>query len=1383
MKIILVAISLLGVLSAFGSQVIPNTQTMSSSKGFRNYSVTDGLTHNTVHTIHQDHLGFIWVGTNEGLNRFDGRNFRSHMVSRLDTISLGNHFIRSILEYRDKHILVGTEEGLYLYNMETDVFSRINSSTENKRSIDKGVTSMVCDSNGNVWIASPGDGLFCWNPVNDSLLLYQHNPHNTISISSNQVSVLYRDREGYVWAGTKDQGLNKFKPETNSFERFTVVQSPGGLACDHITSIYEDGNNRFWIGTAKGGLHLMDRNAGTFKQFVFDPGSDNQGIKAIHAIHEYNEQQLFAGTEAGLVLFNHKTGSYTIHTSNPFSSKSLSDNTIYAIHRDNEGSFWIGTRHGGLDFLPKNLKNIQHLYPENTETFQKARIIGEFAEDNDGNIWIATEDNGLFRFDRQTNAFTHLPGTNPDDPLSHHSVQSIHAANDTLWIGLFSNGIDMLDLATGVIRNYQFDKNTPRQLASKQVNKVFGDNTSTVWAGTNSGLYAYDRASDSFIAVNDPLLRGSDIHDIYQDSEGSLWAGTFGNGIFRRKPGATNWDHYLKTEKDKKSPFSNFINCIHQDQNGTLWFGSKDSRIFYYDYQDNAFYTIPFLFENLTRDAVLSLLDDEAGNLWIGTNNGLFRYNPDIDKYLYLFQYSDGFQSNQFNYRSACKASDGKLFFGGINGFNSFYPGDIKINTFAPPVVIKNLTLFNEDIQVNPEHSPLARSVLFTREVVFNHKQTVFGIEFVSLSYILPEKNRYEYMLEGRDKEWITLHNQNEVSFSNLPAGNYTFHIRASNNDGVFNENPVSLDITILPPFWKTNWAYTVYLLLVASSLFFFAWYMNNSANRRNKRKIMELNLQKEKEIANLKIDFFTNIAHEIKTPLMLINGPVERLMASHKGPAETPEEYRLINKHVNRLFNLVNQLMDFRKIDKKAHELNYAPVDAVELIRELFVSFTQLAKKKDIDFTFRSNAGYFNATLDAEVIIKVVCNLLTNAFKYTNKRIELIVHVPKETSALPDDEHSIEIVVADDGIGIDKEYHDAIFDPFYQVGANRKKKDALSGIGLGLSFARSLIESHNGKLLVVSEPDKGATFTVRIPLVKQHPGKNGLDEDKQAQLISTIEKHIIDDLSYELHHQKDDSKEIVISSGNPEILIVEDNDDLRQFLRKHFQYQYNISLAANGLQALDLLKERDFDMIISDIMMPEMDGIEFCKYVKNNFETSHIPIIIFTGKTTLDTKINSTEIGADAYVEKPFSLKYLSVLIKNVLKTRAKLKTKFSQLPFVKTSEITSSKADKRFLDTIDEIIHTNIDNPDFATEDLARANNISRSSLHKKLKAISGVTPNDYIKIIKLKKAAELIRNGDYRINEICDKVGFNTPSYFSKCFQEQFGLLPSEFAKTGV
>jgi ligand-binding sensor domain-containing protein/signal transduction histidine kinase/AraC-like DNA-binding protein len=1363
-------------------QTFPGAELSSMREiNFRNYNVDNGLSQNTVYSICQDNIGFLWFGTKEGLNRFDGKSFKDFKVSRLDTISIGNNQIRSIVEYKKNHLMIGTEEGVYLYAFETNVFLRFNAISQNHNTINGIVSSIILDRKGNLWIASLSEGLFFYDVSNSELTEYSHNPSLNNSISSNKVSTVFEDSRGNLWVGTADKGLNKFDKQTNGFSRLqNSAENSTSLSDNHINCIYEDTNNNLWIGTQYGGLNRLNAESEAFSHYSFESKKERKGINAIKVIHEYFDKSLLLGTEEGLIVFDPESSSSKVFNNNSINPGSLPDNIINSIFQDSEGSFWIGTEYGGVAFYPRRLKKIEHYFPDNTPGSIKGRVVTEFAEDKKGNIWVGTEDEGLFYYDFDKKVFENYQVTKSHNSLSHHNIRSLQIDNDKLWIGLYSNGVDVLDMNTGRFKNYQHD-GQKHALVNNYVNKIFRDSQGSVWIGTEKGLCRYDARKDSFITIYDFGLNESNIQDIYDDNKGFLWVGTLGSGILKYNPLADEWTHYKYNADDPTSTLSDNINCIHQDNKGVLWFGSEDARIFYFDYENELFKVDESLFGRLTGDVVLSIIDDDIGNLWIGTNNGMFKYNPQVDTLLYYYHSSDGLQSNQFNRRSAFRSSDGKLYFGGVNGFNTFYPSDIRINTFKPPLVFTSIKLFNEEIEIHNSDSPLSKSILFTREVVFNHTQSLIGIEFAALSYLLPEKNRYLYKLDGYNKDWMLLHNQNDLTFSNLPSGQYTLYVLGSNNDGLFPEEPIVLRIIILPPIWKTTWAYISYVFLIALSLMMFAVYLVKSANRKNRAKIIDLKMQKEKEIANLKLDFFTNIAHEIKTPLMLINGPIERLIAKREGSIETFEEYQLINKHTNRLFNLVNQLLNFRKIDDKNYKLNYSKTNLVDLIHEIFVGFTSLAKKKEYEFIFRSNVNFFETYLDPEVIIKSVSNLLTNAFKFTNHRIEVSVIVPTNVLTNTDEIRYFDISVIDDGIGIEKEKLKEIFNPFYQVNDRRKEHDAFSGIGLGLSFSKSLVELHGGELMAQSELDKGSRFTVRIPIFKQNPvPEQDVGFDEKEHVLVDVKKYFINDLSQDYLDPKDENQEIVISSGNPEILIVEDNQDLRIFLRKHFQNKYNISLAENGLKALDILKEREIDLIISDVMMPQMDGVEFCKYVKTNFQTSHIPIIIFTGKTTLDTKINITEIGADAYVEKPFSLKYISALIQNILENRTKLKTKFSQLPFLKISEITSSKTDKQFLDKIDEIILAHLDNPDFSTEDLAKSQNISRSSLHKKLKAVSGFTPNDYIKIIKLKKAAELLMSGEYRINEICDKVGFNTPSYFSKCFQEQFGVLPSEFAK---
>lgn len=1300
---------------------------------FINFEIEDGLSSNTVRSILQDSHGFMWFGTENGLNRFDGYTFKTYFNNPNDSTSLGNNYVYALFEDKKGILWIGTDDGVYLYNPMKEEFSFFAVQTEMGITIQSHIYTIKEDKNGNLWFATHGQGIFIYNPNNGQLTQYvSEGKENTLD--SNRVTTLLIDGKGNIWASTslKSDHIYLFDAQKNEFTRFTL-QTDTQFSV-HI--IKEDHYGNLWLGTWENGIYKVDKRSGKVETYLHPTSS--HGVRHIHEVTEYEPGILLIGSDDGLTYFNTHTNEIIQMTATEFNDGSLSNKFIYPVFKDKEGGLWVGTYYGGVNYCAPHKDNIEGYAHSKYKNSVNGNIISKFCEDTDGNIWIGTDDGGLSHFNVGTKTFTNYMPEPGKNSLSYHNIHALFLDNNKLWIGTYTGGLNVLDLKTGQFKLYETDPNDEHSLdRSNSIYSIFKDKEDNLWLGSMNMILRYNKETDNFSRIRNTEITTI---DIIQDKEGCLWFGTWGKGIFRYNPQTDEWKQLVHNTKDKNTIPNNQINCFCLDDNDRLWIGTDDG-LCYYSFSDSTFTRVSLSIPNITIRNIIK----ERNTLWIATANGLVTYNPDSGDTHTLLK-KDGLQSNQFNIKAGLLSSSGYLYLGTTNGFNIIDPRFVFENKYIPPVVITNLQIFNQNVTIS-EDGILNKSIVYADEIGLNYKQNVFSIEYAALSYSVPSKNMYKYKLEGFDKDWNIVGNQRKATYTNLPAGKYVFRVIASNNDGGWNDQGASLAITIHPPFWKTRLAYALYVLFLLGAIGTLYYIMRKRTEQRHNQRLQELRVENEKELHDAKINFFTLIAHEIRTPVSLIIGPLEKIMDSaYTFPQVIEDDLKIINRNSQRLLALVNQLLDFRKAEKGIFIINFSEQNIYELLQNIYDRFKPVAEQKGITFTLDTDNKELFAVIDTEAITKVISNLLTNALKYARNKIKI-----KCTS----NNGYVIIKVTDNGRGIEENEQKSIFRPFYQIAQSHKP-----GTGLGLSLVKSLVDAHKGMVEVDSIPGQFTTFTITIP------------KEQQDFTPASVKNENIADLPVS-EPDNDDT-----SLAKPTLLIVDDNADVRDFLSDSFKATYSILLAKNGKEGLELLKQEAADLIISDVMMPVMDGIEFCKELKENVLYSHIPFILLTAKTDNDSKVTGIKIGADAYIEKPFSLQVLRAQIENLLESRKKLRKKFSEMPFVPLGSVAVNKADEQFLNRLNEIIEKNISNMDFSIDLMAEQLCISRSGLFSKIKTLVEMTPNELIQLVRLKKAAELLSTRKYRINEICYQVGFNNPSYFSRCFQKQFGVLPKDF-----
>lgn len=1287
---------------------------------FRHYNIENGVSSNNISTLFQDQKGYIWIGTENGLNRFDGNQFTLYQKNNPLYSNFHANSINTICETTDKELWLGTDNGVFIYNQVKDTFTPFVKQTSDKTSITSWITHIIQDKAGNIWIATHKQGIFLFNTQTDKLTQFE------IPQNDNIVTRILNDEQNNIWLSGPYQ-LCKLNKVNNTFETYAIEEKTESI---YSMALWEDSSNHIWIGTWDKGLWKLDPRTKQVEKYL--TGEKGKGILHIHSILEYSPELLLIGSDDGLTIFNPVTHESFLYDNYGDSEKSLSDKFIYPILKDREGGVWIGTYYNGISYLPPYCGQFNGYSESSDIPYFNSRIISRFCEGENGNIWIASDDSGLSCFNPSTMQFLDFNGRKK---LNKHNLHALCMIDKDLWIGTYGDGIQVLNAQTGKIKNY----NTTNGLDENSIYSIFKDSQGQIWTGSMNGICQYDAQKQHFTPIKHLEAL---IIEIVEDAKGNLWIATQGKGLFRYSPQKNKeWEKY-GLEKGFNSLTVNHL-CINKDNE--IWAATSEGLYLYNPLKD--IFTYQPL--RLPNECINAILEGEDC-LWLTTAKGLVKYTPATQE-TQIFTKSDGLQSEAFIMASALKTRNGEFYIGSINGFNTFYPHQLKLNTQKPNVVLTSLEIFNQKIDTQKDGT-LPEAIDHLKEIHLSYKDNVITLNYAALSYCTPQKNQYAYMLEGFDKGWNYVGSQHSTTYTNLPAGTYTFRVKASNNDNIWNEEGTSIRIIVHPPFYLSLPFKIGYVLLFLLALGLLLRYVIRRSEKKHAKAIDELNSKKEIEIHEAKINFFTMIAHEIRTPVSLIIGPLEKIMQSTHIPTNERQELEIIDRNSQRLLYLVNQLLDFRKVEQKEIRMKFSSQSIKELMQAVCERFSPTLQQNGVSFSVTYPDEHFHADVDKEALTKVLSNLLTNANKYTQSRIEVRFqeHPEKQTFS---------IEVKDNGKGMNEEELKKIFKPFYQASENKP------GTGIGLSIVKGIVEAHHGQIKVTSQQGHGSSFMITLPQKQE----NLSAEEEENQAGSPLPEDIIP----EQNATASMSQKVL-----PIMLIVDDNEDMLHFLSSHFQTSYTIVTAVDGVDALNKLKEQEVALIISDWMMPNMNGIDLCKAVRNNQLTSHIPFILLTAKTDTEAKITSMNCGADAYIEKPFSLQYLEACIKNLLELRLQLRQKFSQMPTVSINSIAANQNDKVFLEKMNHLIEENLNNEELSVDFLAEKLCISRSGLFVKIKGLANTTPNEMIQIIRLKKAASLLLENQYRINEVSYMVGFNNPSYFSKCFQKQFGMKPGEY-----
>lgn len=1282
----------------------------------RNYQMEDGLSHNSVWTIMQDSEGFVWVGTKSGLNRFDGQTFKVYRKENGQANSIGHNFIHAIREDSRHRLFVGTRGGLYVYNRRMDNFESIPISPNRDKEVN--VNDIREDALGNIWVACHGDGIFKLSPDLELLESYKSTSRPN-SLPSNYVWTICPINPYEAWIGLAGNGLVHFNMQTKVF---TPIKEPQILNKQNIFSIHADKNNNIWVGTSNAGLFLID--AVTRETSRFMPQTEN-----IKSIRTFSSNELIMGTENGVLIFN--TDTHTHYSISEENSEGQTDRSVFAIAPDHEGSFWIGTYFNGVNyFSPASNRFLSYgkLFIEGKDKI----IVSGMVEDDQGNILLATHnDNHIYRFDprthRQEKAFT----------VRHNNIQYMLRNGDKLYVSLYGRGVDVLSLHTGET----IGKLNLHTLEGKSIFKLHDGTLAFALEEGGCILLAPDGKTKRLHRLNSILIA-----DVVETPDGCVWFATYSNGLFAWKD--NTWENY-NIRQLASSPNRNDCtpSCLLYED-GYLWMGTTEQGILLFDPNQRSPVRSINETHGMPSPCIYAMQQDDLGNIWTSTANGfakIFHNSHKVKSFGYIGK------NKSYPYRCTLRSADEHLYFGDTNGFISLTPNRLTTNEYIPHVVVTRFLL--DDMEITPQQSPLLKqSIQHTHEITLPHDQATFTLNFAALSFIFAEANQYEYILEGFDKAWN--HTSTPTAqYKNIPPGTYTFKVKGANNDGVWNDHATAIRIHIEPPVWLSPYLLLTYVLLAIGMIGLIFRRYTNRINRINEERQYRFQAAKEKETYEAKINFFTNIAHEIRTPLSLIIAPLEAIIQSGDGNQQTRSNLSTIEKNANRLHELINQLLDLRKIESEMFTLHPKTRDAVAILKNIVNQYNTEARRKGISMQLVTESDNLYNYMDGEALHKIISNLISNALKFTTNRIEV---------ELKSQDGQMCILVTDNGPGISPSSIEMIFQPFYQTDITQSL--SIKGSGLGLPLARNLSQKMGGSLCAYSDEGKGATFVCRIPIRLEHAD----EETATTQLAQPQPTEQPDE-------QPEDTR-----SGHTAVLLVEDNEELRTFIHNSLATHFQIYEAENGQKALEILDKQDIDVIVSDILMPVMDGMELCSRIKNDMAYSHLPMILLSAKTDIGSKVSGLQKGAEVYMEKPFSIEQLRAQIDSLIRSRNNLQKMLAEKPLQCQAKNKGDGEHMVFIEKLNTYILNNMASDTFSIDSLAYEFALSRTIFQKKIKNITGMTANEYIKLIRLNKSAELLAEGKYRINEICTLVGFNSPSYYSKCFYEHFGKLPKDYAE---
>lgn len=1356
--------------------LIGSTPVMKAQTG-KFYSTDKELSNSLINAVYQDRKGFIWIATENGLNKFDGTRFSIYRHNATDSTSLKNNYVRTLFEDSRGNFWIGCINGLQRYDRATDNFHELFISRKDGRK-NPHITSIIERRNGDLWIATSGQGAISLKK-NSNPASFHIETELTDRIGSNYLNVIFEDSRQNLWIATEEKGLYRYSPENKELKSY---KAPYHIAGDDVSAICEDAHGQIFVGTlTKGLFRLSSRQEGNFEPVLYQNrmnlnirtliidtrgkliiGTDGEGVKEyqpqqdiivdseinagpfdfskskVHSLIEDKDHNLWLGIfQKGLILVPGISNKFDYYGYKSIHNNTIGSSCVMAIHTDEQATIWIGTDNDGLYAINDQGKQLRHYTHQAGNPQSVPGTILCLYEDSNQELWLGSYFNGLARMNKQTgtcqDATSLLQGNlNAGKPKVSCIIED---KNKNLWVGTYGSGLYKINLPTQHVTYYESTRNenddwSINRLPNDWISYLLEDREGMIWIGTYKGLAVLNPQTDNFINYKkqNNLLPGYVVYSLLESSNGEIWAGT-----------------------------SEGLVCLNKDRLTPVLFTTADG---------------------LPSDIICGLAEDEKKNIWISTHQGISKLNPPEKKFINYYA-GDGLQGNEFTRTAVFKDKRGKIFFGGTNGVTAFYPQDITEIKKEMNVLITGFHVANRPVKKGDKSGNNVitdTAVMDTEQFTLAYNENTFSIDFSVLEFSNPDRISYQYKIKELGDEWIsTQPGTNRVTCSSLKPGKYTFSVQARDHNNFSNIRTVTIAIT--PPWYQTWWAKVIWGCLGA--LLIYALTMYILSRIRHRQEVMR---QKHMEQINeAKLQFFINISHEIRTPMTLIISPLEKLLAEH---SEKQPVYLMIYRNAQRILRLINQLMDIRKLDKGQMHLKFRETDIVGFINDLMQTFNYQAQKKNITFTFEKElegADSLKVWIDLNNFDKVLMNVLSNAFKYTHEggNIEVLLktgHNDAYRGALKD---YFEIDITDNGIGIDKNKIEQIFERFYQIDNDMTQSNF--GTGIGLHLSRSLVELHHGIIKAENREDgQGTRFIIRLPLGSNHLKAEELENPEETGSEPTISQLPKDSIYETEEENKTNEYRKPKAKTRYRVLIVEDDEEIRRYIRSELDSDFRIYECTNGREGLETILKEKPDLVISDVMMPEMDGITLCRKIKQNININHIPIILLTAKSKAEDQIEGLEIGADAYIVKPFNTELLRTTISNLIANRERLRGKLvgEQQVEEKITKIEMKSNDEILMSKVMKTINDHLADPTLNVEMLAANVGMSRVHMHRKLKELTNQSARDFIRSIRLKQAANLLREKNLSVSEVAYATGFSNLSHFSNTFRDFYGISPSEY-----
>ncbi|GAA4951950.1 two-component regulator propeller domain-containing protein [Algibacter agarivorans] len=1318
---------------------------------FAHLSTAEGLSQSSAIAIHQDNLGQIWIGTRDGLNKYDGNKFTVYRTEVDNPASISNNDILAIQQDKDGFIWVGTYNGLNKYNPKTNIFKRYFHNQEKTSLSNNTVLTIKQLSNGTIWIGT-SNGLSVYDKSTDSFKNFLKNDY-VLSILETQ--------NASIFIGTTT-GVRTLRDREN--DNFQFKTSIGSEAL-HVQDLVENPKGDLLLATKD--MSVLEYNPKTEKiSPYFSAEALNGNNKNVRQLLFDDNNQLWLGTYNGLQIAN-KSRDITLLTNNIADSKSLSKNSIKSLFKDEKGSVWIGTYYGGVNIWDQSNVNFVSITQNPDKTGLSYNVVSSIENYKDA-IFFGTEGGGITVLDKRDNAYQYInKGNTPQ--LSDNNIKSLMLSkNDKLWIGTFNSGITVYNPKSLSFDTSMLSENLKDYLNNVGVYAIKQDQEQNMWLGTfGKGLVKYNVNTkavqifgfneDGYNSLSSNLVRALEI-----DAEQNVWVGAE-KGLNKIDINGKVTNYFY----DFALQYGDDVLTVFEDSNKQIWVGTKAKGLFVF--QDSDFKSIKLSVDNKMISAVRSILEDASKNLWISTNQGLVKFNIKT-KNTTFFNQKEGLISNEFNDNASLKTGTAEFYFGSPAGVTYFDSEKLTTNRYAPQVIITDFKIKNKSVVLSDEDAVLEKTIPFTESLKLSYDQGNFSVSFAMPNFINSNNNHYQYRLKGLEKEWV-LTTGSTASYTIQNPGDYIFEVKGANSDNVWNTNATQLKIQLNPAPWRSWWAFLLYGLVILTALYFLMTILKSKTKLRHELELEHIETERTKEVNKAKLEFFTNISHEFRTPLALILGPLHQILEGYKGSSGMYKKLLVVESSANHLLKLINRLMDFRKLENNLFKLEAAEGNIVKFLKEIYLSFSEFAKDGDYDYGFHTTDEEILVYYDRYKLERVFYNLISNAFRYTPKNGKIAIRVTQENG-------KIIIRVEDSGVGVAEEYQDKIFERFFEVAVNNKPDNNYNkGTGIGLSIAKNIVNLHKGEISVSKNDNaQGSVFSVILPLGHEHLTEDEIIKDFKfsddvSQYVTQLEEPFVileDDIAAEIPAEE-----------KLTILLVEDNKPLRKFMRGLLKDDYNILEAENGKVAFKIAKKEAPDLIVSDVVMPVMAGTELCSVLKQDLQTSHIPIVLLTSRSSLVYKLEGLESGADDYISKPFNVKEFKFRIKNLLDASFRLKEKFSSNDPLQPNEVIISSYDEKLYKNALQIVEDNIGNEEFDIPYFCSELGVSRTMLFTKTKAWSNFTPNGFIQHFRMRRAAQLLEQGKINISEVSNKVGFKNPKYFSKCFQKKFGETPTQYA----